>query len=98
MSCKCELSGVGVQHGNMVSHSQRKTRRKYRPNLQSMTFFSQLTRKFYSFRVSARCIKSIDKAGGFDSYMIKSPISQMSNKASIAKRGILKISSSEVAV
>lgn len=33
----CEVFGKRVGHGNMVSHSNRATKRIWRPNLQTMT-------------------------------------------------------------
>ena len=41
MSRKCELSGKKPMFGNNISHSHRKTRRKWVPNLQKKTFVSE---------------------------------------------------------
>ena len=38
MSRKCDICGKGVDFGHNVSHSNRKTRKKWRPNLQNATF------------------------------------------------------------
>ncbi|HJD59450.1 MAG TPA: 50S ribosomal protein L28, partial [Rickettsia endosymbiont of Omalisus fontisbellaquei] len=56
MSRKCELTGVGVLYGNNVSHSQRKTRRRFEPNLRSVKFTSDITAEGYRLSVNAKCI------------------------------------------
>lgn len=71
MSRICELSGVGVLSGHKVSHSEIKTKRRFKPNLHTVQFASNLTNQLYRLRVTTRCISSIDKAGGFDKYMLK---------------------------
>lgn len=45
MSRVCELTGVSVQSGHNVSHSQRKTKRKFLPNLQNVSLFSDSLKK-----------------------------------------------------
>ena len=40
MSRSCELTGKGVQSGNNVSHANNKTRRRFLPNLCSVTLIS----------------------------------------------------------
>jgi large subunit ribosomal protein L28 len=87
---RCELSGVGVQYGNKVSHSQRKTRRRFEPNLRNVVYFSEITGQNYSLRVLARMMRTIDKNGGFDAFMLKAKDEGMSLKAKRIKRAIRK--------
>ena len=54
MSRKCELTGVGVQFGNNVSHSQRKTRRRFEPNIKIVKCLSEFTGQEYKLKVVAR--------------------------------------------
>lgn len=89
MSRKCELSGVGVMSGNKVSHSQRKTRRRFEPNMKVARFFSELLRERYTLRVNARCIKSVEKIGGFDEYMFKISEDSLSDRARSIRKKIL---------
>ncbi len=90
MSRKCELTGVIVQYGNNVSHSQRKTRRRFEPNVRSVIYTSDLTGQKYKFRVVAKAMRSVDKVGGFDAFMLKSKDTVMSLKAKRVKRDIGK--------
>lgn len=90
MSRKCELTGVAVQYGNNVSHSQRKTRRRFEPNVRSVLYTSELTGEKYRFKVVAKAIRSVEKLGGFDNFMLKVKDTTMSLKAKRAKRDISK--------
>ena len=40
MSRRCELTGKAVQTGNLVSHSNHKTRTRFLPNLCNVTLIS----------------------------------------------------------
>lgn len=63
MSRVCKLSGKGPLSGNKVSHSNRKTRRKWRPNLQNKRLFIPELGRFVTLRLSARALKSVTKLG-----------------------------------
>jgi len=90
MSRKCELTGVGVQFGNNVSHSQRKTRRRFEPNIRVARYASDLTKQSYKLKVTARCMRSIEKAGGFDIFMLNAKLCKMSVKAKSIRMDIVK--------
>ncbi|ABV75744.1 50S ribosomal protein L28 [Rickettsia rickettsii] len=90
MSRKCELTGVGVLYGNNVSHSQRKTRRRFEPNLRSVKFTSDITAGEYRLSVNARCISSVEKAGGFDAYILKADDNVLSGNARAIKKKIIQ--------
>lgn len=89
MSRKCELTGVGVLYGNKVSHSERKTRRRFEPNIRLIRFTSEVTGLQYKFTVNAGCIRSIEKSGGFDEYMTKVSDNLLSDKAKLVKKKII---------
>ncbi|MGC0371918.1 MAG: hypothetical protein DGJ47_000619 [Rickettsiaceae bacterium] len=90
MSRKCELTGVAVQFGNNVSHSQRKTRRRFEPNIKSVTYSSDITGQKYTFKVNAQAMRTVDKNGGFDAYILKAKDTVMSEKAKKLKKQISK--------
>lgn len=90
MSRRCELTGVAVQYGNNVSHSQRKTRRRFEPNVRSVIYISELTGEKYKFKIVAKAMRRVEKIGGFDAFMLKSKDSVMSDKAKKAKKAISK--------
>lgn len=62
MSRKCQLSGKGPMFGNNISHSHRKTRTKWLPNLQKKVFILDNGEKV-SLRVCTKVIKTIERFG-----------------------------------
>lgn len=49
--------------GNNVSHSNRKTKRKFNPNLQDKRFYVPEEKKWITLKVSTSGIKMINKRG-----------------------------------
>ncbi|KXJ51861.1 MULTISPECIES: 50S ribosomal protein L28 [Neptuniibacter] len=63
MSKVCMVTGKRPVTGNNVSHSQRKTRRRFLPNLHWHRFWVESEQKFVRIRVSAKGMRIIDKKG-----------------------------------
>ena len=63
MSRFCELSGKGPITGNNVSHSKRRTRRRFLPNLQKKRFYIPEVDKWVSLKVSSHALRNINKLG-----------------------------------
>jgi large subunit ribosomal protein L28 len=63
MSRVCQITGKKVVSGNNVSHSNRKTKRKFYPNLQTKKFFIPEEDKWVTLKVSASAIRTINKKG-----------------------------------
>ncbi|MBS1583515.1 MAG: 50S ribosomal protein L28 [Bacteroidetes bacterium] len=63
MSRICQITGKHVITGNSVSHSNRKTRRTFAPNLQDRRYYVPEEKKFISLRVSAAGMRTINKIG-----------------------------------
>lgn len=63
MSRICELTGKRPGSGNNVSHSNRKTRRRFLPNLQKKRFFIPELDKWVTIKLSTTALRSIDKLG-----------------------------------
>ncbi len=63
MSKVCELTGKRPITGNNVSHSNRKTRRRFIPNIQRKKFFVPEINDFVELRVAASAIRTINKLG-----------------------------------
>ena len=69
MARRCDVTGKGVQTGNNVSHAHNKTRRRYLPNVQKMTLFSDTIGKV-PLKITADALRSIEHKGGLDSYLL----------------------------
>ena len=63
MSKTCQILGTRAGVGNRVSHSHRKTRRTFAPNLQSKRYWVPALPRHVTLTVSAKCIKTIDRIG-----------------------------------
>ncbi|MDB4710205.1 50S ribosomal protein L28 [Flavobacteriales bacterium] len=63
MSRVCEITGKKVMVGNNVSHSKRRTKRKFYPNLQTKKFFIPEEGKWVTLKLSTSAIRTINKNG-----------------------------------
>ena len=63
MSRVCQLTGKSVMVGNNVSHSNRKTKRRFYPNLITKKFFIPEEDNFITLKVSAAALRTINKKG-----------------------------------
>ena len=63
MSRVCEITGKKVMVGNNVSHSKRRTRRKFYPNLFTKKFFIEEEERWITLKVSAAGMRTINKKG-----------------------------------
>jgi len=63
MSRICQVTGRKPAFGNNVSHSHRKTRRRWNPNIQNKRFWVPSEKRWVTLTVSTRGIKTINKNG-----------------------------------
>ena len=63
MSQICQITGKRAMVGNNVSHSKRRTKRTFMPNLFVKRFFLEEENRWISIKVSAAGIKNITKMG-----------------------------------
>lgn len=63
MSRVCDLTGKKLMVGNKVSHSNRKSKRKFYPNLQEKKFFIPEENQWIRLKVSTSAIRTINKKG-----------------------------------
>jgi large subunit ribosomal protein L28 len=70
MSKICDLTGTRPLYGNNVSHSNRKSRRRFNPNLQKKSLYVPETDEWVSLKITAKALRTIDKLGLY-AYMKK---------------------------
>ena len=63
MSKTCQVTGRKPSFGNNVSHSHRKTRRRWDPNIQTQRFYVPSEKRWVKLTLSAKGIKTINKKG-----------------------------------
>ena len=88
MSRRCELSGKGVMSGHNVSHSNIKTKRRFLPNLNRVTLFSDTLGRSFKFRIAASTLRTIDHRGGLDAYLAKTADADLSDRALAVKKDV----------
>jgi large subunit ribosomal protein L28 len=77
MTRRCEITGKGPLVGNKVSHANNKTKRRFLPNLQEASFFSDGLKKNISVTSSTSGIRTIEHKGGIDSFLLGTPVSKL---------------------
>ena len=90
MARRCDFTGKGVQAGNNVSHANNRTRRRFLPNLQHASLLSDALGETIQLRLSTRAIRTIEKRGGLDAFLMSTPNSKLGKKARVLKRRIEK--------
>ena len=90
MSRQCELSGVKPMVGNNVSHSHRKTKRRFEPNLIQVSLMSEVLERTVRLRIAARTLRTVDKLGGLDAFLAQAKPDLMSDRARKLKRELEK--------
>ncbi|MDH6137931.1 large subunit ribosomal protein L28 [Kitasatospora sp. MAA4] len=63
MSAHCQLTGRKPGFGNAISHSHRRTRRRFDPNVQTKRYWLPSERRFVRLTLSTKGIKTVDKLG-----------------------------------
>ena len=90
MSRRCEITGKGVMAGNNVSHANNRTRRRFIPNLQDISFMSEILGVAVSVRTTAHGIRTIECHGGLDAYLLGTPSSKLTEEMKKLKKKIEK--------
>jgi large subunit ribosomal protein L28 len=90
MSRRCDLTGKTALVGHKVSHSNRKTKRRFLPNLCNVTMMSDALGRSVRLRISANALKTVDHRGGLDNFLLKAKADELSPKALDLKRQLEK--------
>lgn len=83
MARRCSVTQKGVLAGNNVSHANNKSRRRFLPNLQNVSFMSEALGRAVQLRLSTNAIRTIEYHGGLDAFLLREKAHKLD--ASIAK-------------
>ncbi|MDX2221629.1 MAG: 50S ribosomal protein L28 [Rhodospirillaceae bacterium] len=97
MSRRCAVSGRAVQSGNNVSHANNKTRRRFLPNLHPVTMLSDVLRVKVRLRLTPNGLRTVEKNGGIDAFLLGTPDVKLQPEALKLKRRIKKAKASQAA-
>ena len=91
MSKRCQLTGKTFLSGNNVSHAKNRTKRRFLPNLQKISFISEKLGKSIQLKVAASTIRTVEKKGGLDEFLLNTPNTKLPSEAKKIKKQILTI-------
>lgn len=97
MTRRCELSGKGPMSGQIRSHAENKTKRTFRPNLVDVTLISDALQRKVRLRISAHALKTVERRGGLDAFLIKAKDDELSLRCLKLKRDVKKAQSEQAA-
>jgi large subunit ribosomal protein L28 len=63
MSRRCDVTGAVPGFGNAVSHSHRRTRRRWNPNLHKHRFWLPSQRRWVTLTLTAKALRTVDRQG-----------------------------------
>src|SRR5215470_4355426 len=90
MAWRCELTGKTRQIGHRVSHSNRKTKRRFLPNLLNVTLISDALGRSVRLRISANALKSVDPRGCLVAFLLAAKDIELSPHAIELKSQVSK--------
>ncbi len=90
MSRTCALTGKSVMTGNNRSHAENKTKRVFRPNLVRSSLYSEALGERVRLRISANALRTIEKRGGIDAFLMAERNSRLTEDALRLKRRVEK--------
>lgn len=90
MARRCDFTGKGVQAGNNVSHANNRSRRRFLPNMQHASLMSDVLGQAIQVRLTTNAIRTIEKRGGLDAFLLSTPASKLGKKARELKRRIVR--------
>ncbi len=90
MARRCTLTGKQTQFGHNVSHSNRKTNRRFLPNIQSVSLVSEALGSRVPLRIAVRTLRTVQRSGGPDAYLLKTSDAKLAPEGLRLKRRIKK--------
>jgi large subunit ribosomal protein L28 len=97
MARRCGITGKGVLTGNNVSHANNKTRRRFLPNMQETSVFSDVLAAPVRLRLSVNGIRTIEHNGGLDAFLLGTPDRKLPVEAITLKRRIARAQAKKAA-
>ena len=73
-----------------MSHANNKTKRVFRPNLQIISLASEALGQTYKLKISMSALRTVDRTGGLDPYLLKTKDALLSPRALRLKRLVAK--------
>ena len=86
----CKVTGKKTEVGHNVSHSVRRTKRTFKPNMQVLKFHSDILGRDFSLKLTTTGLRTLVKHGGLDGYVTAKPVSRLTPEMAAIKKAIEK--------
>lgn len=90
MPARCRITNKKLSVGNKVSHANNKSKRAFRVNLQSVSLYSEALKDTVSITVAASTIRTIEKNGGLDGYLLNARAANLTCEGKYLRKKIRK--------
>lgn len=90
MARRCQVSGSKTSFGRNVSHSNRKSSRRFLPNLQEVSLQSEALGHRVGLRLTTRSLRTVQKHGGIDAFLLGTPDRKLAPEALRLKHRVQK--------
>ncbi|RKP08256.1 hypothetical protein THASP1DRAFT_7130, partial [Thamnocephalis sphaerospora] len=77
------FAGKHIQFGNNKPFSLKKTRRIWLPNVQRKRLYSEILGSMVQLKVTTAALRTIDKKGGLDNYLLKTREEKLNSEAGV---------------
>lgn len=91
------ITGKGVMTGNNVSHAKNRTRRRFLPNVQYTSLYSEVLKRWVSLRATSSGLRTVEHKGGLDSYLADTAASKLDPALRPFKKQVEKARSGKTA-
>lgn len=91
MAKQCRISLKKTVFGNRVSHANNKSRRRFLPNLQKFSLFSEKLGKKITLSITPYGMRTVEHNGGIDSYLIKTSSQKLTPFLKKIKKQLISI-------
>ncbi|XP_015767427.1 PREDICTED: 50S ribosomal protein L28-like isoform X2 [Acropora digitifera] len=81
--------GKGYMYGHETTFSGKKTKRVWKPNVVRKTYYSEVLEQKMRFQFSTHALRCIDKAGGFDNYIINTKEKWLHSRTAIELKRLM---------
>lgn len=90
MSRRCMITGKSVMSGNNVSHALNRTKRKFTPNIQDSSVYSEALDRWIKIRVTTSGLRTLEHKGGFDAFLTSTAKTKLDPKLRPVKAEVEK--------
>jgi len=90
MARRCVITGKDVLVGHNVSHSKRRTKRRFLPNLQAASLWSDSLNMAVRLRISTAGLRTVEHNGGIDAFLTDTPNAKLTAEAKRWKRRVAR--------